>query len=367
MSIALRLTRRGTYFVVAAAGLWASWLLIGLRDVWYLASLLAAMAGVAWLSAVALSLRARPDARLSVADPTPMVGDTVVLTATVTHRLPYPVRARILWEVDGERLSMPCTAGTSTSTAVRTAWKPGKRGAVTARIVAVSVVEPLGLSVRRARSSEQTTLLVLPRPYERLPALIEGDEPGTAEGSATRPHPDHGAGAPGGAVREYRAGDAPRQIHWKQSARQGELLVNMHDRTHRRERSLLLSTDAEDYRSGSDFDAAVSAAAAIGQRWIRAGSRVRLHLGTEDSVACASETALLRALAVVQPGAAQAEPLPLLSVVVTGTVSEGFAERLHETGGGTLFALREVLPGLLPAGWQTIVLPSPNADAGHRE
>lgn len=38
-----------------------------------------------------------------------------------------------------------------------------------------------------------------------------------------------------------------RQVHWKQSARQGELLVKLHETSETAQRSLLLVTDAAAY------------------------------------------------------------------------------------------------------------------------
>ncbi|HCJ55738.1 MULTISPECIES: DUF58 domain-containing protein [Glutamicibacter] len=71
------------------------------------------------------------------------------------------------------------------------------------------------------------------------------------------------------ALREYQSGDDRRHIHWKSSARTGELMVRQFEETRRSHLALSLSTNLEEYsqqHAEEDFERAVSVAASIGQQ-----------------------------------------------------------------------------------------------------
>lgn len=362
----LALTRRGLGYALASVGLGASWLVIGLRDIWYLVALLAALVTVSLLIAIMLARHARPEVRLSVTNPTPVVGASVSFTATVRHRLPVPIRAEMVWEVAGDRLSVPFTARAGEQAVTGVEWEPVRRGPGEARIMALRLSDSLGLAVCRTQGTASVPLLVLPRPLEAFAALLDADWSGDdPDGTWTRPRPGR-SGAPSGTVRAYRSGDAMREVHWKQSARQGELLVNLREQTDHPERSLLLDTDPDAYRSISEFDLAVSATAALAEYWLRHGQTVRLHLGSGATVLCTSESELLRTLAfadpdeTVEPPAGEWNGLP--SAVVTGTVTERLADRLRRgtANGGTVYTLRAGGTGRVPEAWRLLVVPLPN-------
>lgn len=366
----LALTRRGLGFTLGSAGLWASWLVIGLRDVWYLVALLAALVAVSLLTATMLARRARPDVQLSVTDPTPTAGDSVRLTATIRHQLPISLRAEMMWEVGGERLSSSFSADPAGPAVAALEWKAARRGRADAQIAAISVSDPLGLAVRRIGVTKLVSLLVLPRPHAAFAALLDAGGAGDAGGGETwaRPRFGHSTGAPAGALRAYRSGDALREVHWKQSARQGELLVNLHEQTDHPERALLLDTDPGAYASAAEFEVAVSAAAALAEHWLLRGDAVRLHVGGEAPVLCASAGDLLQALAIVTldgkaaPPAGGREGLP--PVVLTGAITESLSSRLRHSsaaGSGAVYALRETAGSQVPDGWRQVIIPGPDS------
>lgn len=71
------------------------------------------------------------------------------------------------------------------------------------------------------------------------------------------------------ALREYQHGDDRRHIHWKSTARTGELMVRQFEETRRSHLALALTTSLEEYseaHSEEDFELAVSVAASIGQQ-----------------------------------------------------------------------------------------------------
>src|SRR5690606_4308612 len=141
-------------------------------------------------------------------------------------------RAEMIWEVGGERLFSPLTAKPAEQAIAVVEWEAKRRGPAEAQITAISLSDPLGLAERRIRTTKSVSLLVLPRPHATFTALLDAD--GAADAGAVEAwvQPHFGQmGGPAGALRAYRSGDALRQVHWKQSARQGELLVNLHEQT----------------------------------------------------------------------------------------------------------------------------------------
>lgn len=66
------------------------------------------------------------------------------------------------------------------------------------------------------------------------------------------------------ALREYIPGDDRRHIHWKTSARIGDLMVRQFDDTRRTRTALLVGTNREEYADEAEFELAVSVFASLG-------------------------------------------------------------------------------------------------------
>lgn len=66
------------------------------------------------------------------------------------------------------------------------------------------------------------------------------------------------------ALREYVPGDDRRHVHWKTTARVGELMVRQFDDTRRTRTALLLSAHEADYLDRNEFELAVSVYASLG-------------------------------------------------------------------------------------------------------
>ncbi|WP_313813301.1 DUF58 domain-containing protein [Glutamicibacter sp.] len=69
------------------------------------------------------------------------------------------------------------------------------------------------------------------------------------------------------ALRDYEPGDDRRYIHWKSTARTGELMVRQFEQTRRSHLAVALSTNLDEYSGAQgeeDFELAVSVAASIG-------------------------------------------------------------------------------------------------------
>ncbi len=125
--------------------------------------------------------------------------------------------------------------------------------------------DPLGLLRRRVRWTDPVDLYV-------HPALVslQGAASGVLrdlEGQATRVLSDSDMSFH--ALRDYVAGDDRRHIHWKTSARVGQLMVRQFEDTRRTHTAVALSTALADYANEDEFEMAVATAASIGVQALR--------------------------------------------------------------------------------------------------
>jgi len=145
----------------------------------------------------------------------------------------------------------------------------------------VDLVEALGLGRRPVALGGTTELVVVP----------EGDSAGGAGRStlgegALRRHEHRASGGEDDPVtREYRRGDPLRRVHWRATARQGDLMVRQEEQHSPPVVRVVLATGAAgwaDLREGgpvvaSDaFEWAVSVVATLGVHLARTGSAVRV-------------------------------------------------------------------------------------------
>jgi uncharacterized protein DUF58 len=98
-----------------------------------------------------------------------------------------------------------------------------RRGPVGARSWVVESSDPLGFFRSRRQSPDAEIALVLPR----FSSLSRRPEVRELEASVAAPRAGSGTELFG--VREYRPGDALRRIHWRSSARHGELVVREYE------------------------------------------------------------------------------------------------------------------------------------------
>nr|NLD40592.1 DUF58 domain-containing protein [Actinomycetales bacterium] len=348
MSVSLE--PRGWSLLLAAIALGAAWWFVRLSDLWYLVAVLAALVVLSVVIAAAFPLLAGVRAAVSASDTSPTVGDTVGITVSLTHRLPLALRLGIVIRVAGEWRSTTVSARREAH--ARMEWDAARRGPATVRLHEVVIRDPLALARGRVRPRAGIDLLVLPRLLEPIPLPVRSPRGDLSAGTRTRRAV---AGHPEGGVRQYQIGDALRQVHWKQSARQGELLVNLPEAERESLRTLLLVTWEEAYVAEEEFELAVSAAATIGAAWLRSGSAAYL-LG--HGVAVTDTSQLLRLLALVEP--APARDLELdgrfgSATVVTGNVTPRLAGMLATLGSGTVVTTGGAQTQL-PLDWHSVPL-----------
>lgn len=71
------------------------------------------------------------------------------------------------------------------------------------------------------------------------------------------------------AIREYAAGDSRRQIHWKSTAKTGQLMVRQFEETLRSRLAVVLTLARAEYASDDEFELAVSVAASLSAQAVR--------------------------------------------------------------------------------------------------
>jgi uncharacterized protein (DUF58 family) len=105
--------------------------------------------------------------------------------------------------------------------------------------LSLRLLDPFGLVVRSTAGSDTVPLVVVPRVRPLGAGGPIGGTGGTGEG-ARRAIAVHGEDDV--TTREYRHGDDLRKVHWRSTARTGELMVRLEERPWRSQATLLLDT-----------------------------------------------------------------------------------------------------------------------------
>ena len=141
--------------------------------------------------------------------------------------------------------------------------RPDTRGKFTIGPVRLLVADAFGL-IETSRSLKVTsTLLVTPRIVPLPRAAVPGSRPGEGDGGIRTMS---AIGEDDAAPRAYRDGDSLRRVHWKSTARYGELMVRREEHQWRNSASVFLDTRCCAHTGSgptSTFEFAVSAVASI--------------------------------------------------------------------------------------------------------
>ncbi|WP_433497017.1 DUF58 domain-containing protein [Sphaerimonospora sp. CA-214678] len=173
--------------------------------------------------------------------------------------------------------------------------------------LSIRIADPFGL-VELTRSFTITdTLVVTPEVVPLPPVRLSGEWTG---GGDSRTRSVAAAGDDDVAPREYRQGDDLRRVHWRSTARHGELMVRREEQQRQSRGALLLDTRRCAHRGEgprSSFEVAVSAAASIGVHLSRDGLGLRLitDQGGQHLADTGASWSLLDALSVVRHSSAR--------------------------------------------------------------
>lgn len=221
---------------------------------------------VAVLVAVVMTWGRLPQAvRLDLADRRVRVGERafggVVVSAPGTRRT-RAVRLELQVGAGRAELDVPALAPGEEHEELF-AVPTDRRAVVTVGPVRAVRGDPLGLAVRHAVTTGSEELYVHPRVV-----MLTGANAGLLrdlEGGSTRDLSDMDLAFH--ALRDYVVGDDRRSIHWKSTARRGQLTVKQYEDTRRTQTAVALATDARDYQHGHDdaeLELAVSVVASLG-------------------------------------------------------------------------------------------------------
>ncbi|GAA0625400.1 DUF58 domain-containing protein [Kribbella sandramycini] len=275
MRQALRgLTTRGRAFV--AAGITASLcaLLLGQKDLLRVGILLVALPVVAAL--VVGRTRLRLQVRRSLTPNQVPVGSSATVELALSNqgrmpaglllledRIPYVLGHRPRFVVDRVSPNWRRTVSYPVKSDVRGLFQVGP--------LMLTVADPFGLVETSRTFTRSQHLLVTPRVHKLPEIRLGADRAGSGE---NRPRAIAAAGEEDATVREYRDGDDLRRVHWRSTARRGELMVRREEQPWQSRCSIFLDARTISHHGhgpSSSLEWAVSATASIGADRIRRG------------------------------------------------------------------------------------------------
>jgi len=279
--------------VAAAASWWA-----GLLFSWLELLVVAVLLTVALLAAVVFVLgRFRYAVVLDLAQQRVTVGDRAVGRLDVKNDSARPLLPSVM--------ELPVGQGMATFPVPR--LRPGasheeiftvpthRRSVISVGPVRSVRADPLGLLRREVVWTEPEELFVHPRVKN-----LAGSSTGFLKDLEGRVTTDiSNSDVSFHALRDYVPGDDRRHIHWKTTARTGQLMVRQFEETRRSHLAVLLSTRAEDYARDEEFELAVSVCGSLGLQAIKEDRGVTV-LVNDGSLRGDHRTRLLDDLARVE-------------------------------------------------------------------
>ncbi|MER6848924.1 DUF58 domain-containing protein [Streptomyces flaveolus] len=146
------------------------------------------------------------------------------------------------------------------------------------------LTDPFGMCELTRSFSTYDDLTVIPRVEPLPPVRLSGEATGYGDG---RQRSLALAGEDDVIPRGYRYGDDLRRVHWRSTARYGELMVRREEQPQRARCTVFLDTRAAAFEGAgpdSAFEWAVSGAASVLVHMLERGYSVRLLTDTGDSV-----------------------------------------------------------------------------------
>lgn len=316
----------------------------------FLAWLLLLLLGVTWLT-TRLAIRGL-EAGYALDRRVAPVGESVTIAYTVRD----PGRLPRLW-LD---IHSPSTFGTripghavSLRPHEQRSWSVQvpllRRGHHRIEPAVIRTGDPLGLFEAYATVGSSTTIVVTPRveplPLFRLP-------PAMAQGAAARPERTPHATPLVTGIRPYAPGDAYNRIHWKTSARHGELQVKEFDTQRTADVWLYLDLDRSvhvGHGDGATVETAVRVAASIGGQALSEGRTLAIAAAATRLVVVPADrgTRQLQRLLHLLAGASADGTMPMVELFLRtlpqlrrGMTAVVITPSLHHSWIGPLAGLR---------------------------
>jgi uncharacterized protein (DUF58 family) len=299
------LTRRGWSLAGAALGLAVAGRLLGTVELWVVATgivVLLATSGI-WARTRRYELVARRavhPARLHVG------GEGRVDLALANHS-DRTTPLLVVTDVfdDGRRAARfvlpPLPPGETARAAYR--LPTTRRGRFRIGPLAVSLSDPFGIARRTWTLPSVNEALVCPRVHDILaPRQAGGRQVASIETVHARAQAADGEEFL--TLREYEVGDDLRRVHWRSTARVGELMIRQDEAQWRARSLVVLDTRAEAHDARS-FEIAVEATASVVDRLMRMRRQVEVLASNGQSLGVPtvrSGWAVMDRLATIQPG-----------------------------------------------------------------
>ncbi len=191
-----------------------------------------------------------------------------------------------------------------------------KRGPFTLGSVTVSTSFPFGLFTKGMKRGIDEDVLVLPRIREVDP---EDFDLRGLEGDLVLSKSGHG-GEPWG-ITEYFPGDNPRHIHWRSSAKRGNIMKK--EFAEESERKITIRLVISEAHSEDEIEYKIEAAASVAARFIRGDYAVGMILGGEfikPARGMGQLEKILEALALFRPWRDAAAAPPPIDEADTGAI-----------------------------------------------
>jgi uncharacterized protein (DUF58 family) len=295
-------TRRGWSFFGAALGLLAGGRLLGLPQLWILATATLALLTVSavWTNTRRLAIggERRPTERLQVG-----VEGRVDLVVVNNADHATPTLALTDSFDRGRRSARFLLAPLHAGEVGRAAYRvpTDRRGRFELGPLSASCADPFGLCERTSLVADRTEVLVYPRVHDilALPELGGDDLDSHAAELVGRPD----VGGEFHLLREYNAGDDLRRVHWKATARRSRLMVRQ-DESKRRAPVLVLLDVRSGHHDRASFELAVEATASIATALERARRPYSVMTSSGEALGHPGQRYLatvLDALAVIEP------------------------------------------------------------------
>lgn len=101
------------------------------------------------------------------------------------------------------------------------------------------------------------------------------------------------------AIRHYAPGDGQRHIHWKSTAKTGELMVRQFEESRRSRMALILALNSSEFATEEEFETSVSAVGSLGVRAIRDGRDLSVITSAEIAPGTKKVVRSIRSLSVL--------------------------------------------------------------------
>ncbi|HEY3670476.1 MAG TPA: DUF58 domain-containing protein [Acidimicrobiia bacterium] len=272
------LTRRGWSLTGAAFGLVIGSYLLGTSEMLVvgIAALVLVAAAAGWLRfqsplSLAVSRRVHPD-RLHVGSE----GRIDLLVENLGTRA-TPLLAATDWFDEGRRaarfLVPPLASGATARAAYRIPTR--RRGRYRVGPLAIAVTDPFGVARRSEPSAGEAELVVRPRVHDIVAPVAVGSRISAEhEASAARAVVSD-LGDEFVTLRDYELGDDLRRVHWRSTARSGELMIRQDEARWRSHAAVVLDVQPGAHDAAS-FEVAVEAAASVTARLARLRRKVEV-------------------------------------------------------------------------------------------